>query len=249
MALCVSVGERALDGVLGALGRLRGEELAEVRIDLVSARGPHNDGVADGGALAGLGEAEMARVWAHPARKIATCRDLGRRAGGVGFTAERRAELERAMASGGVAMVDIEFEAPAAYREALRACAAKHKVEVVISYHNYVETPVDLATIVDTCFARGASIAKVAVMAHSAADSARVLAVYGSLASAERRVVALAMGAPGMITRVAALSLGAPFTFVALTEASATAPGQLTLDEMRQIKEGLRSSTVARCIE
>jgi 3-dehydroquinate dehydratase-1 len=247
MALCVSVGERALDGVLSALAQLQGQELAEVRIDLVSARGPHNDGVADGGALAGLGEAELARVWAHPARKIATCRDLGRRAGGAGFTAERRAELERAIMSGGVAMVDIEFEAPAAYREALLACAAKHKVEAVISYHNYVETPVDLAAIVDTCFAQGASIAKVAVMARSAQDSARVLALYGSHYGAARRIVALAMGAPGMITRVAALSLGAPFTFVALSEASATAPGQLTLDEMRQINHRMaRSGHVAR---
>jgi hypothetical protein len=138
--------------------------------------------------------------------------------------------------SGGVAMVDIEFEAPAAYREALLACAAKHKVEAVISYHNYVETPVDLAAIVDTCFAQGASIAKVGVMARSAQDSARVLALYGSHYGAARRIVALAMGAPGMITRVAALSLGAPFTFVALSEASATAPGRAE-ESSRSIRE------------
>ncbi len=38
-----------------------------------------------------------------------------------------------------------------------------------------------------------------------------------------------------MITRVAALRLGAPFSFAALTPEMATAPGQLTLENMNSI--------------
>ena len=81
---------------------------------------------------------------------------------------------------------------------------------------------------VDKCFELGAGVAKLAVKAVTRADVARVLALYDD----ERVVVALAMGELGVISRVAAPMLGAPFTFVAADAASATAPGQLTAEQM-----------------
>mmetsp|Transcript_17379 Transcript_17379/g.44073 ORF Transcript_17379/g.44073 Transcript_17379/m.44073 type:complete len:237 (-) Transcript_17379:460-1170(-) len=223
--LCVSVAERSLEDCLRVLDALGEDEMAEVRVDLISSRAaPPTAGQAPG-----LDDDALAKVWAHPRRKIATCRDLAT----PGFTDERRQVLEAAMATGTVQLVDLEFEAPQEYREAIAASAKAHGVELIVSYHNYDETPSDeeLRRIVDTCFEYGADIAKVAVQAKTTRDSARVLALY----SDERKVVALAMGGPGMISRVAATSLGAPFTFVAQTPEKATAPGQLTLDQMRTI--------------
>jgi 3-dehydroquinate dehydratase len=43
------------------------------------------------------------------------------------------------------------------------------------------------------------------------------------------------MGEAGKITRVAGPLLGSPFTFVASTEAQATAPGQLTRASMTKV--------------
>ena len=47
------------------------------------------------------------------------------------------------------------------------------------------------------------------------------------------------MGKPGKITRIAAPFLGAPFTYAAWNEKLATAPGQLTVDELMDIYDVL----------
>jgi len=86
-----------------------------------------------------------------------------------------------------------------------------------------------LQEICTECFADGADIAKIAVASHSEQDTARVLALHDS----EKPVVMLAMGEKGKISRIAGPLLGAPFTFVAVSPETATAPGQLTADQMR----------------
>jgi len=227
MSLCVSLSDTSLEGCLKVLESLRkdGSEMVEVRADLVSKRGKGSVDDEGMNLLCGRG---------HGVRKILTCRELLV----DGFTDERRKLLERGIAAG-AEMVDVEFEAPKEYREALLQCAKQHGTEVIISYHNYEVTPgdEDLKTIVNNCFLLGGVIAKIAVKSNSVADSARILNMYRDQ---ERRIVALGMGSSGMITRVAALELGAAFTFVALSAESATAPGQLTLEEMRSIQVAMR---------
>ena len=93
----------------------------------------------------------------------------------------------------------------------------------------------DLRAKVDECFARGADVAKIAVAVVSRRGAARVLALYDD----ERPVVALGMGPHGVASRVAACPLGSPFTFVAWSEAEATAPGQLTRDACASVLSGM----------
>ena len=47
------------------------------------------------------------------------------------------------------------------------------------------------------------------------------------------------MGELGKITRVSAPYFGAPFTFVAYSDEECTAPGQLSLIQMHQIRKSL----------
>ncbi|GBG33965.1 Pentafunctional AROM polypeptide [Hondaea fermentalgiana] len=218
--LCASVSERTAEACGEILDGLREGEMTELRADLMSVRG--------GGEV---DDAAMAELCARKVPKVLTCRDLKV----PGFTDERKDLLTSLMDGGGVQMVDLEIEAPQEYREAIIASAKSNGVKVVVSYHNYEETPADaqLQEIIETCKTYGADIAKVAVACKSRQDAARVLALYNT----EFPTVALGMGAPGKITRMAALQLGAPFTFVALSPETATAPGQLTLDQMRQIAD------------
>lgn len=223
------------------LSGLASGEMVEIRADLISSRGA---GAVD--------DAGLASLCARPVPKVLTCRDLA----SAGFSDERRdllVALMRSMAEGAKShdakfesMIDIEVEAPSEYREALLAAARENGVTVVISYHNYEETPSTegLHEILADCRAKGADIAKVAVLCRNSRDAARVLALYDS----ESPVVALGMGAAGKVTRIAALDLGSPFTFVALSPETATAPGQLTLQQMRDIRSsaaGPQTATTA----
>ena len=218
MALCVSLSATTFEETSQLLASLipqseagtqqKGPMIVEVRADLMSNRGKGE-----------MSDDELHQIFRYPnLPKIATCRDLK----SPGFTAERRQVLEKAMESG-ASYVDVEYEAPEDYQKAVVSVAKKFNVDVIISYHNYESTPssTELETIVNRCYACGADIAKVATMAKSKQDSARVLALYNS----EKPVVALAMGGLGQITRVAAVKLGAPFTFVSASAEAATAPG------------------------
>ena len=81
---------------------------------------------------------------------------------------------------------------------------------------------------------------KIAAMAKSGEDVARVLALYSSVASTNSaaetqrpvELVAFSMGEIGKVSRLDCLKLGSPFTYAALNENEAAAPGQWCYSEM-----------------
>ena len=81
---------------------------------------------------------------------------------------------------------------------------------------------------------------KIAAMAKSGEDVARVLALYSSIASTNSaaetqrpvELVAFSMGEIGKVSRLDCLKLGSPFTYAALNENEAAAPGQWCYSEM-----------------
>jgi 3-dehydroquinate dehydratase type I len=226
-SLCVSLSAPTLEectAVLRARGQAGVGGVAEIRVDLISVHGK--------GAVT---DDQLAQVFTEAATQglttVATCRDVKPE---PGFTEARSDLLLRCMELGAT-YIDIEVESPSDYkRKLVEAARARTPApcKVIVSYHNYECTPSteELDSVVAECFAGGAEIAKVAVQATCVEDSARVLALYAKHKSGT--VLALGMGAHGGITRVAAPLLGAPFTFVSHDAASATAPGQLTADEM-----------------
>ena len=225
MALCLSLCATSFTECKTVLEKLIAETvdvIVEVRVDLISSRGKGN-----------VNDEELGQLFAYPGiKKIATVRDLAT----PGFTSERL-ELMRQAVNSGADWIDIEYESPVTYRGELLKLAKEKGVTVIISYHNYEATPslAELNEIVNNCYGWGGDVAKVATLAKSRMDSARVLSLYDS----DKTVVALAMGKYGEITRVAATKLGAPFTFVALSAAAATAPGQLDLQQMKTIMQNM----------
>jgi len=125
-----------------------------------------------------------------------------------------------------------ELGYPPEWREALINLARSKKCKVIISWHCFGETPdeIDIYGIVDSLYAAGADVAKIACMSNSRADSARMLSLYSKYKS----LVAVGMGDVGAITRIAALSLGAPFTFASIG-GNETAPGQFDYHSMEAI--------------
>jgi len=166
---------------------------------------------------------------------IATCRIAG---SASMQEAERR--LRTAILAG-AKYVDVELEAPAPMGKRLRRAARESGTTLIRSYHNFDETPdaETLAEMVTKCRVFGSDVIKVATMAHSQEDVARVMDLYGMTypdgrTQEEGTLVAFCMGEAGKESRLECLRRGAPFTYVSLGEGDGTAPGQWTLAGMNE---------------
>ncbi len=101
--------------------------------------------------------------------------------------------------------------------------------KVIISYHNFKETPDNIEEIYNQMKSTGADIIKIAVMAHSAVDGLRILSL---MKKADHPLIAIGMGVAGGFTRVLAPVFGGWGTFASVDENYTTAPGQLTISSL-----------------
>jgi 3-dehydroquinate dehydratase / shikimate dehydrogenase len=131
----------------------------------------------------------------------------------------------------GAEYVDLEWDAATP-----SALAAFHAAgaQVIVSRHDFDGMPADLAAGWWSDLARlGADIVKVVGTARDVRDC---LPVLRTLRRAERPTVAMAMGLPGLPSRILALREPSCFlTYAAPDTLPGTAPGQVTLSEMRQV--------------
>ncbi|MEL9990858.1 MAG: type I 3-dehydroquinate dehydratase [Thermoproteus sp.] len=113
---------------------------------------------------------------------------------------------------------------------------AKGKTQVILSRHDFKETPeVEvLKSWASEAVAGGADVVKIATTARSWDDNFKVLSLIGTC---RRPVVAFAMGNLGLMSRIFAPLVGAPFTYAALD--APAAPGQLSYGAMEAIYSSL----------
>ncbi|MBI4579828.1 MAG: type I 3-dehydroquinate dehydratase [Planctomycetes bacterium] len=105
---------------------------------------------------------------------------------------------------------------------------------LILSKHNFENTPFDLESTLSVLAREPAHVVKVACKANSVVDALRVLDALRTSA-AIRPTIGLAMGEVGLMTRVLARKLGAFLTFASLDAGKESAPGQATLDDMRRL--------------
>ncbi len=128
--------------------------------------------------------------------------------------------------------VDLEYR----FKEtpALAAGASNWGCTVVISYHDWHETPDNevLYLIFEEILQIPKVVAKLAVTAQSTADVPRLLQVTAQIVQDfHRPVIALAMGEMGKDSRLQGWEYGSVATFVAVDTPSA--PGQPTMEEVQ----------------
>lgn len=100
---------------------------------------------------------------------------------------------------------------------------------LIISYHNYEETPSDLEDLLKTLRSKGkAQYYKIATQAKSTLDALRML----EFVQKHSDVIGLCMGTDGQATRILAPVVGTPIMYAALSPDLATAPGQLSIEEL-----------------
>lgn len=187
------------------------ETCAELRLDLLD-----------------LNEEQVRELFSMPSRTIATCRSCH-------FSDEKRRILLETAIISGANYVDIELEMPDKLRQNLIELAKSHHCIIIISYHNYDNTPTlpELKRIIKNCKEMEADIVKVACKVNHQRDLANLVALYAG----GDKIIAFGMGEEGLITRLAAPLLGAEFTYASVDDDSATASGQMKSDDMKLFYE------------
>ena len=162
-------------------------------------------------------------VASSPVPLILTCRPEREHGGFAGPESERMAILRTAWDCG-CAYIDVETDS----LDSVSGWDGS-PTRIIASQHWFDRMPADLLSryheLRDRC-----AVVKLVGTAHAAAD---VLPVLRLLRDATTPVIGMAMGAPGTCTRILAPAFRQTLlTYGAVSTASQTAPGQITVDEM-----------------
>ncbi len=192
-------------------------DLFEVRIDLI-----------------GDGWKEVARALRKP--WIACNRRTDEGGKWQGTESERIDRLLQAV-SFGADMVDIEVQTKGMSEILPRI---KGRAECLLSYHDLTGTPSfdDMKRILEREIQAGADVCKVVTTARASVDNLNVMRLIRDFQG--RRVVSFAMGPLGILSRVLCPVMGGDFTYASIEKGGESAPGQITVTELRSMYEMMK---------
>jgi 3-dehydroquinate dehydratase/shikimate dehydrogenase len=106
------------------------------------------------------------------------------------------------------------------------------KPRLIVSAHDFKGRPDRLYNLIDELNQSHSAVNKIVWMARSIRDN---IEAFEILQSRQKPTIALCMGEAGLISRVLAKKFGAFLTFASLRDESATAPGQVTIHDMKRL--------------
>ncbi len=220
--VCVSVSATDVPELLGRVQQAErlGADVIEARLDKL--RSVH-------------GLSKISRSVEKPL--IATNRPLAEKGSYNGPEADRLKILHQAVEEGfEYADLEITTSKLGGAIDGLREKGGK----IILSHHDHFRTPdqAKMATTLSQIQRHNPDISKIVTTAQFPDDN---LSVLGFLQKNHRttRLVSFAMGRAGVWSRVLAPFYGADFTYASLGKGQETAPGQLTITELRKVYETL----------
>jgi 3-dehydroquinate dehydratase/shikimate dehydrogenase len=205
--------------------RAAGADMLELRVD-------YFEGLS-GEMVAGLvGEIENA------VPLIVTCRD--EKQGGVNaWPQQLRVELLVAAIHAGAEFIDFEYEnyLDGQSREKIEAALSERpNARLILSAHNFETKFDDIGKLCrDILAASPTAIPKLVYTANHINDC---FEAFDLLHEGGGERIVFCMGAAGLISRIIAKKLGSSVTFASIDPDSATAPGQLTIEQFRELYRG-----------
>ncbi len=220
--VCVSVSAPDIQELLGRVQQAERltADLIEVRLDKLRSR---------------QGLSTLARSVEKPL--IATNRPLSEKGSFAGSEKERLRILQEAIEEG-FEYVDLEI----ATKGIDRATKSFRKIggKIILSHHDHFRTPnkSNLNSILSQLQKQKPDISKIVTTAKFPQDN---LAILRFLQENHRNspLVGFAMGRAGVWSRLLAPFHGSAFTYASLGKGMETAPGQITISEMRTIYDTL----------
>lgn len=105
---------------------------------------------------------------------------------------------------------------------------------VICSYHDFVGMPSNLDRVYEQLAKTPARILKIAVQVEDVADCIPLFRLLDRALDEGRQMIPIAMGQAGIATRILGPSRGAFLTYATMDDTRSTAPGQLTVQELRE---------------
>jgi 3-dehydroquinate dehydratase type I len=140
----------------------------------------------------------------------------------------------------GAEYVDVEIRSR---RSLLRDLIAnKKRTKMVLSFHDFQKTPSqkELQGLCDRMSQLGADVVKIVTFATSWEDNLQVLSLIPFARKKNQEIVTFCMGEKGKMSRLFAPFIGTAWIYAPFSRAKASAPGQLTVGEMKEIWEKLK---------
>jgi 3-dehydroquinate dehydratase/shikimate dehydrogenase len=125
---------------------------------------------------------------------------------------------------------DLEFDLLTASNE-----LSIDTTRLICSHHDFKSVPDNLDELYSRMSATLANSIKIAVQANDATDCLQIFRLLNRARTDGRDLIAIAMGAAGIMTRILGPSLGSFLTYGSVDDENATAPGQLTARDLREL--------------
>ncbi len=136
--------------------------------------------------------------------------------------------------------LDLELAADAGFRREI--WARRGPTRLILSWHDFAGTPetARLEAVLEEMLAAEADIVKLVALAREPADNLRMLSLIPRAQAQGKEIIAFCMGPLGKWSRVAAPLLGSWLTFAPFSKTGASAPGQLTVNDVKRVWQMLR---------
>ena len=221
--ICVSICERSIDAVEQAIvnaGALA--DILEIRLDCVDhVHTPETSRALD----------NVLRKSPRPT--IVTYRPA-QQGGRQELDIDERLKFWLSVHPASNSLLDIEFDL-ASNPNLFGAGQTIDWGRVICSHHDFTGVPADLDQLYSAMSQTPARVLKIAITANDAIDCLPVFDLLDRARKDGREMIAIAMGDAGFATRIVGPSRGAFLTYASTDNKSATAPGQITARELREV--------------
>ena len=140
----------------------------------------------------------------------------------------------------GADYVDVEFAAERSFLQ--RLLRDRRGAKVILSFHDFRGTPSikELQKLFGQMIRLEADVIKIVPFARSWEDNLSILSLIPFARERRQKIVAFCMGEKGKISRVFSPFVGAAWTYASINRTRASAPGQLTVRELKDAWEKMR---------
>ncbi len=128
--------------------------------------------------------------------------------------------------------VDVEHDSIQRLRGDAAINTTGNKTKLIVSYHNFQETPGNLSETYQKLSKSGADIIKIVTFANTIIDN---ITIYRLLQQAKTPLISFCMGEYGAISRILYKKFGSCLTFASLQKGKESAPGQVNIHELLNV--------------
>ena len=157
----------------------------------------------------------------------------------AGVERERLSILKEAVDLG-AEYIDVEVRSERGMLHYLMA--NRKETNIILSFHDLDKTPPprELQRLFDRMIRWRADTIKIVTFARCWEDNLRVLSLLPCAKARKQKMVAFCMGEKGKVSRILAPFMGAAWAYSCLSRKRTSAPGQMTVKEMKDILGRLR---------